>query len=155
MVSLRRLKHLDLHDVVALLFHVEVDRRVRELTQPRNLVLDIHSKERNLFQEAVHFQFAREQVCRKFARLASWAVVFDDLDHAVSHLFVFEDLLLKSVGVDPFNSCLLSSFLRDVVVAQLIVKEPFDEFFKLLSVLLECGVEVLFEIKITIVVLYV
>lgn len=82
-------------------------------------------------------------------------MVFDDLDHAVSHLFVFEDLLLKSVGVDPFNSCLLSSFLRDVVVAQLIVKEPFDEFFKLLSVLLECGVEVLFEIKITIVVLYV
>jgi hypothetical protein len=58
-------------------------------------------------------------------------MVFDDFYHALLHLFVFQHLLLESVGVEPLHFGCLCSLLSDVVVLKLVIHELFDKLIEL------------------------
>ena len=70
-----------------------------ELSKPWDLVVDFHSVEGKLVEDAVLLHLPGDNIGVKLVDEACWAVVLDDFYDALLYLFVLNDFFFKRVSV--------------------------------------------------------
>ena len=76
--------------------------------------------------------FLWNQISIELRPQTSWTMLLDNLNHALTHIFVADYLFLKAISIDPFDLWFLISVLRNIKHFELVIHELFKDRIQLL-----------------------